>query len=105
MSQSSEPDLGFENIKGLPAETEWLARRLIVTLRQQNSFNAEAAEQLQGIEQRVAYHTDLMTELDRDQVGLTHNLGELVAELSALRRQIRELEERLAALERRDSAD
>jgi hypothetical protein len=80
--------------------TRWYVRPLI---HQQSLFNAAVmaqlqaqAEALQAINVRLEFCEKWLTDQDRDQTQLTHDMGELVAEVAQQRQSLHDLSVALA---------
>ena len=66
--------------------------------RQQNEFNASAANQIQSLEHEVQDQGSILNTQDHEQMALTRSLAETATRLAHFMRRLEALEERLSAL-------
>jgi hypothetical protein len=81
--------------------TKWYVRAIV---QQQNEFNRLAVDQLEEMQSRfealIEEQNGRLIAQDRDQSALTHDLGELTAQLIQTNRLLQSIDERLARLEK-----
>lgn len=82
---------GWNNVS-----TKWYVRAI---LQQQNEFNRLTVQHLEGIQSQMEDINGRLIAQDRDQSGLTHDLGELTAQLIQTNRLLQSIDERLSRLE------
>ena len=76
--------------------TKWYVRAIV---QQQNEFNRLTVAQFQEVEKIVTDMNSRLVAQDQDQSNLTHDLGQLTAQLIQTNRLLQSIDDRLSNLE------